>query len=142
MLGKRIQEIRKFKKLSVEDAAVIFSMKARTLGSYERGESNPNPEFITRFTELWNVNLNWLYTGKGPRFLDELIQAGTKQHYLCEIQKKHKFTDDEMAYITDFFEGGKITREVFFIFMKAKKGDKEALDTIFKTLQGLKLAYE
>jgi len=142
MLGKRIQEIRKFKKLSVDEMAVIFDMKSRTLGSYERGESNPNPEFITRLTEVWNINLNWLYTGKGPMFLDELIPTGTNQNYLFEIQKKHKFTTAEMVSITDFFEGGKITREVFFVFMKAKKGDKEALDTIFKTLQGLKLAYE
>lgn len=47
-----------------------IGMNAETLGGYERGDSEPDRDFLTRYKHDFSVNLNWLITGEGEMFVD------------------------------------------------------------------------
>ena len=70
--GERITYIRG--SLSQEDFGVLLGAHRNTVRARETNKSIPVPykEIITEFHEIFNVNLNWLFTGKGDLYLTDL----------------------------------------------------------------------
>lgn len=81
-LGQRIKGIRAHYNLSQEAFAAKIGCTGRALSSYEYDERSPSVEFLFNMYTVYDVNLNWLITGQGDRFLvpkfeqveDELTQ--------------------------------------------------------------------
>lgn len=48
--------------------SAALSMHPDTLGGYERGDSVPDLDFLTRYKREFSVNLDWLITGDGEMF--------------------------------------------------------------------------
>lgn len=57
-LGSRLLEERKLKGLSQTDVAKNLGIKRTTYATYERGEHDPNIEFLTAFCKLFNITMN------------------------------------------------------------------------------------
>ncbi|NTT88228.1 helix-turn-helix domain-containing protein [Tabrizicola sp. SY72] len=45
-----------------------LNMHPDTLGGYERGDTFPDQQFLTRYKREFSVNLDWLITGDGRMF--------------------------------------------------------------------------
>lgn len=83
-IGERLKVIRKKLGLSQSKMAEKLGMTGPTLNNYELGRRKPSPELLTKLVKDFNINLNWLFTGSGPVFLDEL---STEQTDTDEIVK-------------------------------------------------------
>lgn len=63
-LGERLKKTRGI--ISREDLAARIGVHINTYGNYERGSRVPDASFLRRFCEEFNLNSNWLLTGKEP----------------------------------------------------------------------------
>lgn len=61
--GKRIQELRKQRKLTQEDLADFINVDRSYMGFVERGERNPTLEKIIKIAKALNVSLVNLFEG-------------------------------------------------------------------------------
>ena len=48
-----------------------IDLAAQSLARYEKNKVNPSMEFIAKLTDMFNINSNWLLTGKGEMFISE-----------------------------------------------------------------------
>lgn len=60
-----------------------------TYAKYETGERKLSPEFVNDLADKYNVNLTWLFTGKGEMFNDP-IEASFEECDDIEISKNFK----------------------------------------------------
>lgn len=89
-IGKNIQSVRKFLNFTVKQVAEEMNMNARTLGSYERGESQPPHDFVIKYAERYNVNYDFLLLNRGPMFNDiqeEEPRPQTETDDIIEIEQ-------------------------------------------------------
>ena len=61
---KGLREIRKKKKYSQVKVAMDLNMSRETLSRYETGERNPNLEMLVKFSEYYNVSIDYLIRGE------------------------------------------------------------------------------
>ncbi|MBD3288333.1 helix-turn-helix domain-containing protein [candidate division KSB1 bacterium] len=71
-IGVRFRNIREARNLSQAEMGNSLGIKYQHVSKYERGESVPTWENLIKMVELYNVNLNWLLTGRGKMFLTPL----------------------------------------------------------------------
>lgn len=147
-IGNNLAEIRKKLGYKVVDFVEKFGMQYRTYQTYERGERKPPLEFFEQLNEIFNVNLNYIFTGKGEMFLkdentntfdrqnDETVYEKSTQFgkRLFEIQSKHNFLDREMATLLKISEKdylklklGKI-EPTFDVLLELKRNFKVDID--------------
>ena len=62
MLG--LKEIRKKKKLNQLKVAYDLSISREAISYYENGKRSPNLELLVKFSEYFNVSIDYLITGK------------------------------------------------------------------------------
>lgn len=60
MIGKKMQELRKAKKMSTTDVADAIGIKPRTYLSYETGEREPNLSVINAIADYFGVTVDYL----------------------------------------------------------------------------------
>lgn len=60
MIGKKMQELRKAKKMSTTDVADAIGIKPRTYLSYETGEREPNLSVINAIADYYDVTVDYL----------------------------------------------------------------------------------
>lgn len=81
-----------------------------------------------QLTEQYNVNPAYFLKGEGEMFLDEQEKTTDAK---SQFQKELNLTESEFQELVKFIEEDKYT---LFLFIKAKNGDKAALDTLKKLL--------
>ncbi|MUZ66321.1 S24 family peptidase [Agrobacterium vitis] len=72
-LGLRLREVRAH--LKIEDRDVFASQLGLSKGGlahYERGERVPDASVLQAYRENFGINANWLLTGKGSMFSEEI----------------------------------------------------------------------
>ena len=136
---ERLKQVREYLGMTQQAFADSVGEKQTKIKDIETKNQKISPYFAYKIEAAHKINFKWLLTGEGEMLSD---CESASNDYLYVIQKRHKFTNEQMDYVVEFFNGGKITREVFFRLMKAKNGDKVALEDVFKTLEGLRMAYE
>ena len=68
-IGDRIKKIRKELDLTQVDFAARIGSVQNTVTRYETGNRNPSAPVISLICREFNVNEEWLRTGKGPMFI-------------------------------------------------------------------------
>lgn len=113
MLSDRIKEIRKSKGLKQSQMADIFGVKAGTVTSWETGVREPSDAIIKSICREFDVNEEWLRTGKGEMFVpitrDEEIEdfIGRLLHDEPDSFRKRlvsvlaKLTEEEWAILEE-----------------------------------------
>jgi transcriptional regulator with XRE-family HTH domain len=66
----RLLELRKKLKLSQKVLSEETGISQANYSKYEKGVIDPSYSFMNILIEKFNVNSNWLFTGKGKMFLD------------------------------------------------------------------------
>ncbi|KRB58492.1 transcriptional regulator [Rhizobium sp. Root708] len=67
--------------------AELLGIHAETLGGYERGDSNPDIDFLAFYKQKFSVNLDWLIAGEGrmsDHVLDPASGSGTFLTHVME----------------------------------------------------------
>jgi len=70
MINERIKTIRKVLKLSQTDMAKNLETSSGYISEIETGKITPGGAFMQKIHERYNVNINWLLSGKGGMFVD------------------------------------------------------------------------
>ena len=60
MIGERLADLRKDKKLSQKDLAMELKLSTYTVSSYEREKSTPDDETKMKIAKFFNVSLDYL----------------------------------------------------------------------------------
>ncbi len=74
-LGDRIRQVRKESHLSQKVFGKLCGVSPLTLMRYESGSRGPDARFLVRVSENFNVNANWLLTGQGGVYLDQISEG-------------------------------------------------------------------
>ncbi|MBO5261542.1 MAG: helix-turn-helix transcriptional regulator [Clostridia bacterium] len=61
---KGLREIRKKKKYSQVKVAMDLNMSRETLSRYETGARNPDIEMLIKFSDYYNVSIDYLIRGE------------------------------------------------------------------------------
>lgn len=65
LLSKNLKKVREFLKLSQNALAQQLNIAPAQYNTYERGTRKPSAEFFEKLVNVFNVNLNYLFTGQG-----------------------------------------------------------------------------
>ena len=82
--GERIRYIRGG--LSQEDFGYLLGVPGNTVWAWECGEILPKRGIIKALFMLFNVNLNWLISGKGQPYFEGLNQPGDNTNSIMESE--------------------------------------------------------
>lgn len=75
-IGRRITELREILNLNKSQFSELTGISRSQLTGYESGSNMPGYESIKGTIEaIPNLNLNWLYTGTEPKFIDNQSPA-------------------------------------------------------------------
>ena len=70
---QRIAEIRQEKNLKKVDVATVLDVTSSSISDIENGRREPSREFLIKFSRYYNVSLNWLFFGVGPKYLSDAV---------------------------------------------------------------------
>jgi len=85
-IGKRFRLIREKIGITQSDLGEKLGIQFQHVSKYERGETVPTWENLIKLNELYEVNINWLLTGKGKMFLSPITYS-TQEREASEFVK-------------------------------------------------------
>lgn len=85
----RIKELREQLFKTQANMAKALGLKTNAISAYEVGTSFLKPEKIAYLVESYNLNANWLLTGKGNMFLKDTDTIGDKDK-ITELEKENE----------------------------------------------------
>ena len=137
-IGKRIKEIRLSLHMTAIELAKELCIPVRTVGSYERNEAQPGAKFLAKLVEKYQVNVNWLLSGKGNMFTSKKTELDI--NYIADLQERLNLTSEEIEGLIELLDCD-ASRDMVLKFIEIKKGNKEALESLICNLQGIKAVY-
>lgn len=75
MVGMRIAQLRREKKMTQRDLAVELNVSPSAIGMYEQGRRQPSADLIVEICQTFSVSTQWLLTGRpytGRDFREDL----------------------------------------------------------------------
>lgn len=99
LFGKRLSKFRKFLELSQKEFADRLNVHQVTIARYETNKIKPTSEFMERLVDVYNINANWLLTGKGEMFTEEYsakVDADFQESLDWMIEFCHKVESGEI----------------------------------------------
>lgn len=97
-MNERLKQVRKHFAKTQKDFGKSLGVSRDTYASYETGRVVPNDTFIQLLCSLYNVNKEWLRTGKGQM----LVQSS--ETILDELARAHNLSKIETAIIGGFLD--------------------------------------
>ncbi|MFA7057696.1 MAG: XRE family transcriptional regulator [Candidatus Cloacimonadales bacterium] len=106
MIGGRIKDIRKVRKIKQIELAERLNLKASALSQMESNKIKPSIDTMNKLCALYGINLHWLITGKGSMMIEgsnvkeiDNLEKVLDSHILKVIEAKKRFFDDSMITI-------------------------------------------
>ncbi len=90
---ERLQLVCKSNNLKLKDFIEITGLPYRTGQSYLNGTREPNAEGMQIICTQMRINMNWLLTGEGAIFIDE-ISIGSTDEQEIDLLKDFRATND------------------------------------------------
>lgn len=78
-ISKRLNQLVELNQLTIKDFAERCGIPYRSMYNYVRGEREPNLEALSRISQTFNVDLNWLISGEG-----EILKGVSKETFSAE----------------------------------------------------------
>ena len=87
--GEKLKQIRQKLLLTQDEFAGALEMKSRAYAAYERNENKPPLFMLEMLCNDYDVNLNWLISGKGNMFnsAPENISSGIKDEIIKTVEE-------------------------------------------------------
>jgi transcriptional regulator with XRE-family HTH domain len=124
MFGSRIRKVRNHLKLNQTVFAKNLGISVTNVSESETGKSSPGYDFFSRMSTVYNVNLNYLFTGKGEMFMD------AAEHSTVEVTSPEydKENVDVQKFLDYFFKSKIVQYQVLAYFLKLLGSDREQID--------------
>ena len=106
-MNKRIKELRITLNLTQEELAQAMGLSKSGISNIECGNRKVNDKHIRMLNMTYNVNPEWLRTGKGDMFLP------VDNSPLATIQKQYNLSDKASTIIQSFLNLPKSDQETF-----------------------------
>lgn len=104
-MNKRLKEIRLSKGLSQKEFGNYLNLSQNHISSLESGARSVTSRIITDICSIFHVNREWLTTGKGEMFKDELEELNIKDPEIEEFVRLYLQADqDTRKYIKGLME--------------------------------------
>lgn len=136
-IPERIKQIREELKCTQEEFANTLGVSQKTVSQWEQDRNKPQIDVLRVLRDQYNINLNWLLTGRGNMFLT----PEEKQHPIPFNQKPPTLSNDDFTLIQEELSNAPKTLEVVMELIKARKGDKDAIEKLKNIISGLELVY-
>ena len=88
-IGKRFRLIREKIGITQTHLGEKLGIQFQHVSKYERGETVPTWENLIKLNNLYDVNINWLLTGKGKMFLSPITYSndeGRTMEYVKDLE--------------------------------------------------------
>lgn len=69
-IGKRLKEARKAVNMTQEKMGELYGFPHTAISEMESGKRNAQLKYLILLINQFNINLNWIFTGKGLMFRD------------------------------------------------------------------------
>ncbi len=123
LIGDRLKKFRNYLKLTQRSVAETLNCNQATIADYEKGRILPSIKVLYNITENYNLDINWLLTGKGEMFLAESGETSKDERIMqleneiAKIKKDISLLEKENKELNiEFFER-------FLKFFNLKKED-------------------
>jgi len=93
-IGVRFKEIRCKLKLNQTEFSNKINVTQSAVSQIEKNIISPSSDVLINISNTYNVNLNWLLTGKGDMFLGQTPQTSEFQANNNELEKQQKRLQD------------------------------------------------
>ncbi len=113
MIRNRIKELRKHLKLNQADFALSIGIKQGSLSDIETGKTAVTQRMMTTICAVYNVNREWLETGKG-----EMILPGDQKETVREVRPQPHTRSPDLQLVLD---------QVYEIMISGEKTIADAL---------------
>ncbi|HBF6775635.1 Helix-turn-helix domain protein [Clostridioides difficile] len=114
---KRLIELRKTLGHTQEEVAKSIKISRSNYGNIETGKVNPTERVISDICDIYNVNKEWLETGKGEMFIE-----------FSENEKVLKIATDIIN------EDDKFMKNILFTFSNLNDEQKSFLTNLMKNM--------
>lgn len=102
-VGKRIREIRKKNKDTLEDLGKKIDFNYSNLSKIERGDRNPTLEILRSICEVYDVPLSY-FLGETEEMPTEISEKGAEWMSFIDEMEKRNLSPDEIKEIVDFLD--------------------------------------
>lgn len=94
----RLKQLRKQKGISQDDLAELIEVHFTQVSRYERGETKPNADAMTKLTKALNTTVDFLMNGTAD---DVVKDAGLEKELISRFIKVHSLeTDDKNTVLS------------------------------------------
>jgi len=83
--GERLIKAREYLGFNQSKFAEKIELAAQSLARYEKNKTKPSMEFITKLTDMFSIDSNWLLTGRGKILLNDEKSSNNPSN--CELYK-------------------------------------------------------
>jgi len=99
-IGYRLKELKNLNIFSVNDLSELLKCEQPTISNYFNDKRAISTQSLELITDRYNINLNWLITGKGKMFLSDAPQVPASEHQkkITELEKEIEKLKKEIAY--------------------------------------------
>ena len=80
--GERLVKARENLGFNQANFSEKIDLAAQSLARYEKNKVNPSMEFIAKLTDMFNINSNWLLTGKGEMFISNDTTKNSDNYFI------------------------------------------------------------
>jgi transcriptional regulator with XRE-family HTH domain len=91
--SERLKDLRFALKLNQSQLGKKLGIKGQSISSAEKGLSNLSNDNLAKLIVEFNVNINWLLTGRGDMFTDDETQEQKIESQVKKVLDKYGLTD-------------------------------------------------
>lgn len=115
-IGKRIRLVRDKKGITQSELGEKLGIQFQHVSKYERGETVPTWENLIKLHEFYDVNINWLLTGKGTMFVSPLTYSVADNQSLAAIRDLD--SDDQLDEIITELRNDQELKNLIYDYIK------------------------
>lgn len=137
-IAKRLKEFKSIMHLTSLEVSKELDISVRTFGSYERDEALPGSKFYYMLINKYNVNVNWLISGIGTMFINQNLPYNNDS--ISQLQAEIKFSNNDMNALLEMLKA-ESGRKIILKLIDVKRGDKNSIDYLINSLEGIKAVF-
>lgn len=112
MMGDRLQDLRKDRKMSQKQLAEQLNISVHTVSSYERSRSSPDHEVLIRIAKLFDVSIDYLMG---------LVDKKCSYNRDSVIELSGELTERDLAKIQEYADMVALTSNIILKVHKKPK---------------------
>jgi len=112
MVGSRLREYRKRKKMMAKTLAKLIGISQGSLSDIENGKTKPSSDTLTSIVRHTDINPAWLLTGDGPVMRGE-IKEELDDVSKTVLEQMKDMDDDARRDVLKYLQEKKLIAELF-----------------------------